>query len=221
MLTVEECLTTLHTLNETASTDSIVVSNIWDRRFISDVAGYVDQGKAISTAQGDIAIKLISKYRHILVSCGLYDADIGMLLITPVYRIAPYQSTYLPREVRWAGNNKLAFRFKFNGPIKDDIKKLEGVNHFTGSSKPWFDRSNKLWIVDVNSGNYQSVMNFIQRYGFKVDSTVEQYFLAIVNSIGRPSTIEVVDENIVVVSHNDDFLDAWLQLIGPLEAFDA
>lgn len=218
MLTVEGCLIALQASEKSKRTPNI--SNSYDRRFIHDLTQYAQQGKAISTAQGDIALKLIERYRHILVASGYNDAEIGMLLITPVFKVAPYKSTILPREVRWAGDNKLVFRCKFNQSVVDDIRKLEGLNHFITSSKPRFDHDNKLWVVTVSSGNYERVMDVIKRHKFQIDTTVEQYFLAVVNSLGQPSSIETEGDGFVITARNDDLLAAWVDLIASTEEAD-
>lgn len=193
------------------------ITNQWDRRFIADVAGHAMSGSPISTAQGTVILKLIDRYREHLVLDGANPVEVDTLLRSPHYKVAPYQSTNLPREVRWMGDNKLVFRFKFNAPIMEDIKRLKGSNHFLNTQYPLFVRDHKLWIVDLNSENLESVMNLIKRHRFMPDDTTIQYFLEASNAQGKKPVVEVKDETLEIKVRDDDFVNAWTNLIKQLE----
>ncbi len=221
MLTVEECLKELDLLSARPVKDQqgnvFEISNTWDRRFVEDVAAHAANGQAISTAQGDLAVKLIQRYRDHLIVVGIAPQSIDLLIAQPNYARVPYQSTNLPREVRYGGDNKLVFRCKYNSGVIDDIKKLKGTNHFQAIPYPTFNRDHKLWIVDVNSGNWEKVMDVIKRHRFHFDDTVADYFLEVANSFSLKSDAVVDGDTITVKVRNDDFLGAWLNGIEALE----
>ena len=221
MLTVETCLKNLEAVCNTPVADSqgnvFEITNTWDRRFISDVAEHCRNGKAISTSQSSVVIKLIDRYRDHLVHRGIIRTELDQLIAFPQYARPPYQSTVLPREVRWAGDNKLVFRCKYNAGIIDDIKKLKGTNYFLPIQYPTFFREEKLWIVDVNSGNVEKTMDVIKRHKFAFDDAVAQFFLDIENSKGKRSQIETDGESIKITVRSDDLLNAWLNTLQILE----
>jgi hypothetical protein len=209
MLTLEDCLELLDEINwdppvdSTGSTHGVV--NTWDRRFISDVTYHVREGKALSTAQGELAKKLITRYRSALEITGVAAVDLDTMLASPAYRLPPFASTSLPREVRWAGDNYLVFRCKYNASIKDELKKLANVpNARTTVSK--FNHAHKLWVVEVVSSNLEQVMDFIKRHRFGFDADVENYFLEAVNSRNQRSSVEIVDGQIKIIIRNDALL---------------
>lgn len=208
MLTIEDCLEKLDDSWYNTKRKVEDQSN-WDHRFITDVAMHVRDGKAVSTEQGKIILKLITRYRDKLISEGVSESDLSYLISSPQYRRPPYTSTIVAREVRWMGNSKLAFRCKYNATITEDIKRLKGTNHFLDSAHPWFHRDTKLWIVDVNSGNLERVMDVIKRHGFSFDDDVEHFFLNAMNSIGQHSRAEVCGNQLVIDIKDDDFLNAW------------
>jgi hypothetical protein len=186
--------------------------NKWDQEFIIDMHCHVVDKRPVSTAQGAIILKLIKQHRHYLEGAGLASGDIDALLASPVYRITPYQSTVLPREVRWLGGNSLAFRCKFNQNVVDDIKRLRWNNPLsTGQGSPHFAQNVKLWIVHVTEDNIEQVMSVIQRHRFAFDSDVEQMFLRIVNAPRNRGTIELKDDTLTVEVSNDFFMHTWTQ----------
>lgn len=222
MLTVEHCLRLLESICDRPLTNSqgqiFEITNPWDRRFISDVQEHCSNGAAISTAQAAVVIKLIDRYRDHLVGKGLAVHELDQLVAVPHYAQQPYQSTLLPREVRWAGDNKLVFRCKYNASIIEDIKKLKGNNYFLSAQYPIFFKEEKLWVVDVNSGNLEKTMDVIKRHKFAFDDTVAEFFLNITNNQNIPSSIEVNDDMISVTVRDDGLLNAWLNAISILES---
>lgn len=220
MITVEDLLHKLEVICRHPLTrfEGIAeITNTWDRRFICDVYDHVAGGEAISTAQSDIVIKLIERYRAVMVAYGSTDSEISALIAFPQYRRPPYQSEVLPREVRWAGDNKLVFRCKYNQGVIEDIKRLRGTNHFLLHPYPMWFKEHKLWVVDVNGGNHEKVMDVIKRHKFAFDDAVANLFLEIENGRGKRSDIQVTQDTIVVTARNDDFLNAWLNALQTLE----
>lgn len=221
MLSVEECLEALDTLENRdvigASGQTLKITNSFDRRFIGDVTTHTRAGKAISTSQGQVGLKLIQRYQGILADMGYQPLQLNQLTTTPNYRTAPYQSTVLPREVRWAGNNVLVFRCKFNDAVIQDIKRLKSANLFEHQNYPLFLRDAKLWLVNVNSGNWERVMDVIKRHRFHFDDTVAEYFTEVANSAGQRSQVASTDTEITVTARDDDFLAGWINAIEKLE----
>ena len=220
MLTVEICLNRLEDIIEFPPTSGHIVheiTNTWDQRFIRDVAKHVTNGFAISTSQSAIVLKLIDRYKDHLIAAGVQSSALDQLLVCPQYSKAPYQSVELPREVRWAGDNKLVFRCKYNQGVVEDIKRLKGGNTFLPHQFPIFNREQKLWIVDVNVGNYDRVMDVIKRHRFAFDDAVTEFFFEIENGKDQPSVIEATEQNIVVTVRNDEFFNAWLNTLKALE----
>lgn len=217
MLTVEDCLRNLEAVCQTPVTDrqgnTYEITNIWDIRFIGDVAEHSINGKAISTAQSSVVLKLIDRYKDHLVARGLQLTQIDQLIAFPQYTRPPYESTVLPREVRWAGDNKLVFRCKYNAGIIEDIKRLKGTNYFLPHQYPMFFRDQKLWVVDVNSGNAEKTMDVIKRHKFDFDDAVAQFFLDIENGKGQRSECVTDGQTIAVTVRNDDLLNSWLNAL--------
>lgn len=220
MLTVEYCL---HRLEDICGNPILLpsglgleITNAWDRRFIADVSQHVANGSAISTSQSSIVLKLIERYQDHLVADGTAKSSIDQLLLMPQYKKPPYQSVELPREVRYAGDNKLVFRCKYNQAVVDSIKALKSDRLFNTYNYPAFIREHKLWLVEVNGRNYETVMDVIKRHKFHFDDDVANYFLEIENTKDQPSNIVADEETIEVNVRNDAFLQNWLNALQAL-----
>ena len=221
MLTIEDCLEVLNDIVDDPVQDHqgllLEITNPWDRRFISDVAGHVLNQQSISTAQSQIVIKLIDRYEPHLVAKGVDQSAIRFLISSPVFRQSPYQSTAMPREVRWAGDSKLVFRFKYNASIVEDIKRLKNNEGLSQHTYPLFNREFKVWIVEVTSVNLDKIMDIIKRHNFGFDDVVAEFLMNSVNARGQKSQAFLIDETIEITVRDDDFFNSWINSIILLE----
>ena len=222
MYTIEDLLEALDSVAQRPPADKngnrIEIKAPWDRRFFSDVGYKTREGNCLSTGQGAIAIKLIHRYTEQLVLAGFEADSIKTLVHSPVYRKIPYQSTKLPREVRYIGNRKLAFRSKFNPNILADIKKLKtSTRPFVGQRYPFFNKPHQVWIVEVGERNLEKVIEFIRRYKFGFDSGVEQFLTDCTNAKDNKTKIELSEGMIKITLKNDEWMASWLDSIFTVE----
>lgn len=161
MITVENLLETLFTLVQAGAE-----RDAWKTNFISNVHMSVAGGRALSTAQAKVVLKLaaqhisgIAKARKIKV------ADIQSAISSPVYSKPLVQSQNIPREVRYVGDGAIAFRFKLDEIVVRDIKALKGSNGI----KPFFHRQYRIWVAPVTANNVDDVRSIIERHKFNYD----------------------------------------------------
>jgi len=222
MYTIEDLLEALDALSQRPPTDRngnrIEIKAPWDRRFFSDVGFKTREGNCLSTGQGAIVIKLIHRYTEQLVLAGFEAESIKTLIRSPVYRKIPYQSTNLPREVRYIGNRRLAFRSKFNPNILADIKKLKtSTLPLVGNSCPFFNKTHKVWIVEVGNHNLEKVIEFIRRYKFGFDHDVEQFLTDCTNARDNKTKVELSEGKIKVTLQNDEWMASWFDSVFVVE----
>ena len=217
MLTVEDCLEVLNSIVGHKTKYGFTIQDKWDRQFISDIAKHTSSGSNMSTTQADVIVKLIDRYRLHLSSVGIREIELKHLLTAPIFRKNPYQSTPIPREVRYIGGNYLAFRCKFNSNIVDDLKLLRNDMRLLRYQYPIYNQEYKLWIVPISSLNLDRVMSVIKRYKFDFDSGVENFLLEVTNTIGATPTIDIVDDSIEVVVQDDILLAEWTKLMVGFE----
>jgi len=184
---------------------SLVVSrriqDEWNRNFISNVQEHVLNGKPLSTNQGAIVLKIAARVLPDLSKVMRISMDsLQQAISSPVYRNQPYQSISVKREVRYLGEDKLAFRFKLDSTVVSDLKSLRSANDMV-ESKPAFNQEYRLWVVQVTPGNLEKVFQLIQRHRFDFDEGVLEYMTLCTNSKKVVSTFVQSDDGDVVYAN--------------------
>lgn len=196
---------------------AVLRADAWTRKFVLDLYRQTAEQKPLSTQQAKYFLKVVLKYRETMLinEIGLTSVQIDTLISYPRFRREPYQSSYVPNEVRYLGDNKLGFRFKPARQTLDAIKALrdrEGATPWSDASSPRFDGKNKIWVVPVTSTNLKRVMSIILRYEFKMDTDVVNYLELCEHSFRKPSTfvLDPKNGNIIVNICDDETLGAWV-----------
>ena len=222
MLTVEDLLEKLAEIVDSpprwSNGKKADIDKPWDQKFIKDVAYKTQDGKQISTAQGEIALKVINRYQQHLVVAGVDHLQIKQLLSMPLYRQTPYVSIHMEKEARWAGRRKILIRTKFNGSMNEDLVKMR--NEETGLlalKYPDFSSEKmggyNVWIVEVHAGNINDVMELLKKYSIKGDEELVQFFKRCYDTEMLQSTASLVDGKISIEIQNDPFLTSWVETI--------
>lgn len=185
----------------------------WDDRFIIDVTQHTLIGSALSTAQGELAIKILRK--KIFEFPEHLQTQVSDLLDTPVYRKAPRVSVEIPRQVRWVGGSYLVFRCKYNPNIINEIKGLKTNRPFHNSVNYIHDR--KLWMVEVSSFNVDKVIDIIGRFNFQCDDVVYQVLADASSGKGKPVDFSADEEKITVTVNDDPFWCKYFGIMGWLD----
>lgn len=188
----------------------------WLFRFVGNVFMHVEDGKAISTEQSNIIMRLANKHKAFLIKRGLDEMALSTLLKMPSHRRPPYQSSNIPREVRYIGDNKLAFRFKFNDVIIEELKQLKPKSSFAGRDQfPIWHPGYRVWIVSINRDNIERVMRVIRTQRFSFDDPVAEYLTLASNSLNQRSSFVLDPEtgNIVANICDNEFVANWVSSV--------
>lgn len=178
-----------------------------DIKFISDVGYKVEIGNSISTSQANVVVIMIKRYKDILLAHGYSSLELESLINNPTYKKQPYQSVDLPREVKYAGNGVLVFRFKVNPILLDNIRKFkQGI---MGDGYSLFNKDYRVWVVTVTDKTVHDVMKFIKDNKFVFDSDVEQFFLEVLNNLKSPPIITVDETSIKLKIYNNEMMSHW------------
>ena len=169
------------------------ITESWPTNFINNVTFHVNAGYGLSTSQARIILKMAENHlSSIASSLRVKRDDIKYAVEHPQYRKPPYQSTNVPREVRYIGMNKLAFRFKRDPVVTSDLKSLNIKQPFTEEKVIWH-QEHKLWVVPVFDENLDGIMDVIRRHKFKPDQGVLEYLTLCTNSRKVSSTFALDD----------------------------
>ena len=204
------------------------IDDPWHKDFIESIGIQIDLQKPLSTKQSEMVLKIIRKVRYYITSYGwMGDQELTNLLNSPNYARPIYQSTHVPKEVRYIGSNKLAFRFKFAPALNERVRKLCDVQKnswFTEeipvrmqpyenlTPKPYRNPIYNIWIVPVFRFNIQAILALIAEEQFGKDQAVENYLKLIQKSINMPSTFKVDQEFQVILANvcDNPLLAGWI-----------
>lgn len=193
------------------------ITDKYDLQFLWEIGYKINSGKLISSKQGDLLVKILSKYLRLLERQGFELEEVNRLLNSPVYRAAPYKSYEIPREVRYIGNGYLVFRCMYNPKIVNEIKALKGKeekkDHFQAYIT--FNGEHKLWLVEVTENNLSRVMKLIRGFNFSFDETVLDFFYMCENISEFSSSVSFVEDHIELDAVNDLLLSNWVKFIVP------
>lgn len=196
----------------------LVVNNTirdnWLTNFISNVVMHVGNGSPLSTKQSEIICKNAGNYASTLAKVMRVSRDdILNALSSPRCRQTPYQSANVPREVRYLGMNKLAFRCKRDPTVIADLRDLGVKQPFVhqksqlGTTSTWHSE-HRIWVVAVVNENLDAVMEVIRRHKFNFDNDAAEYLTLCTNSKNHISTAIMDDdeENVYVNICNNSLL---------------
>jgi hypothetical protein len=192
----------------------------WAYDFITNVRFYVSEGKPLSTEQARISLKLLHRSRRYLELNGFMREDeISILLSMPRYRNKPYESIRVPREARYIGGGRIAFRFK-----RDDmVSKL--IEAALVNSRP-AERSVRnsqlrLYIVPVSRQTLDTIYHVITTHRFKIDDETMDYLIECFQALDDGTcSASIEKDSILIRCRDNDVLKWWLREIMLAEPND-
>lgn len=190
--------------------------NNWDVTFIDSICYKMHEAQSnnkefrLSQNQAKEAIKLINKFKKILISrLDVTDELLENAISNPVFKNELYTSPSRDREVRYLGENKIGFRFKYNKFIIDQIKFLDNSS---------FNKTYAMWIIPVIKSNINHVLNVIHKNKFNMDAYTEEWLVSYRDHVEEMNSSFRYDEEsdliIVSVHNNDDQLKSWIRYIA-------
>ena|ERR1700691_5890270 len=213
MLTVEDCLEHLYeNFIKYDNYDFWQDEPEWCTGFITSVSHNIKKGLPLTENQGELSVRIIQRYIKILINAGLNSSKILNLISNPTYSLPLKIVLNYPREVRWIGESQLAFRFKFNYNIKENIKLLKFNHPFYGSF-PIFDPHSKIWVAWVNFKNVERIIELISTNNFNFDNDTAEFLTEVYNSKSKIDFVNIVDNKIRVTTWSDPIINSILRYI--------
>lgn len=208
----------LEAITEVIADPGMASMDAWAKGFVNSVHKWVSTDRALTTEQAKVVLRLFAKFRHVLIDSGYTTEEQATLLIArPRYRLPVTPSRNVPREVRYLGQNRLGFRFKFNDDIKGFIEKKINSAIICGEEAE-FDWHSHLWIVPVNRATIEQVIELIGFFNFAFDGAVEDLLIATYASFDHRCNFRLVDGRIVVETGGNELLESWI--VGPLRGLE-
>jgi hypothetical protein len=195
-----------------------LMRNDWSCKFLTSLNNVVSDDRALSTKQVEWFVKIIKDLGDIPGYSPDEQAGLLQFLDCPRFRIQPYTSVPLAKEVRYLGDNKLGFRCKLIEEIIAEIKALgnRGADaSWKDYQRPIFNRQHRMWVVTVTRDSFKSIMNIIGTYDFHYDDTVAEYLALCDSSFGGISTFVIDSDSDKIIANICDnmMLEGWVKRV--------
>jgi hypothetical protein len=198
-----------------------LLDDAWSQSFIHSVTESILAERPLSTNQARVILDIIRRVRHSLVRYGMAtDDDIKVLLRHPQYRRPLYESSYVPREARYLGDNLIALRFKQHETIVERIKAL-GKPAMTDWARvrdmvprPQFNWEHRLWIVPVMHYNVLDLFSLLSEYRFHLDPVTLSYLRTARQSLSKSSALARLQDTLVIHIADNPILAGWITEIA-------
>lgn len=182
----------------------------WHLDFIHNVSERVQSAQPLSVKQAKVLLDTARRHRHRLIE-RIEPQVLDKLLAEPIYRLPPYLRPVVPREVRYLGSNRLAFRFSPDDIVRETIKQMQPSARTPGQ-RPVFNRQYNLWIVSVDRQTLHPILLLISNHRFQADQATLEYLALAERSRNKPSSADLTaDGEVIHVTVRDNpWLAAWM-----------
>lgn len=201
------------------------ITERYDRQFLWDLGYKVKNGHTFSSKQATLLVKILSKYKLYISTLGFDSYSLDNILQSPNYKNQPYESKTTKREVRYLGDNLIAFRFLYNPQIIDELKKIKATSSKGNDLESLFEFNgkHKIWLVEATKDNYQKIMKFIKSFSFYYEEDLEYFFLLCENTNNKNFSVNKIDDSNLyeIITINDRLLSFWLAYHIKMDEIDA
>jgi hypothetical protein len=150
--------------------DSMANSTLWNSTALTD-------------KQGELALKLVTKYRKQFANNGI---DISPVETTPKWR---YALRVIDRQQRiWLADGNILVKFPYSQTRIEEMRQLKD----TGQGRAVFDREAKVWQLGITEYNINFIVTWGNSNDFEVDLLVTDLFNQILACESQPYEIKLV-----------------------------
>ena len=150
--------------------ESMAASTLWNNQ------AYTDK-------QGELAVKLVLKYRRQFATHGI---DVAHVETTPVFR-TPLRTIDRSRRI-WREGDDILVKFPYDQQLIEDMRKLKD----TGQGRSKWGNETKVWTLGVTEYNVNFIVTWGQAYKFEIDDSIIDLFNLLLSCESQPYEIKLV-----------------------------
>lgn len=178
----------------------------YDIQIVDSMANTVMFGSALTDRQGDLAVKLILKYRRQFAKCGIDVTPIE----NPQFRI-PLRKINRDKRI-WIDDDVIRIQFAY------DPERIKDLRYIASQSqgKLWWNAQTKLWSAGLTEYNINYLVPWCEKHGFDIDPKVQELFDRILACEKIPYEIKLVktDQGYTITNAAQSLLEYIDQHIG-------
>jgi hypothetical protein len=183
----------------------------YDVNIISNMSSSSGNGNALTDKQGDLAVKLILKYRRQLSAVNIDVTPVDCE--RPPFR-KPLRVVDRTRAV-YIDNGKIILQFPYDTKLIDGIRELAKL-----SQGRWtFDKTTRKWILSLTETNVVAAGGFAKINGFEISPEFSSIEKTITDCESIPYAIELqkIENQFTVTNADKNLLQYINDNIGGLE----
>jgi hypothetical protein len=150
------------------------------------MAAHTAAGGSLTDKQSELAVRLVDKYKRQFSARGI---DVLPSVQNPQFR-HPVRVVDRTKRISMSGD-KIIVKFPYDKEMVPAItaaaKESKGKYHF--------NREDKFWELALTEHNVNWAVGFGNKYGFNIDSRVQEYMQLILDAEATPYRIELVTVN--------------------------
>lgn len=150
--------------------DSMANSTLWN-------------GTALTDKQGELAVKLVLKYRRQFANQGI---DIKPIEENPQWRL-PLRTIDRKQSI-WLEGDDIVVKFPYNQDRIEDLRKLKE----SGQGRSSWDRDSKIWRLAITEYTVNYIVTWGQAYQFEIDPMILDMFNLILSVESQPYEIKLI-----------------------------
>lgn len=183
------------------ATPPIISLARYDVNIIANMSASIDSNLALTDRQGEIATKIILKYKKQLSILGIDVSPVE----NPKFK-NPLRSIDR-RKMVYIDGNEIILKFPYDVKLIDSIRELSKI-----SNGSWiFDRSQKIWKLAITEPNVVAISGIAKIHNFDVSPEFIQYHDAVVKSESIPYSIQLeVDDGKLHISNAPSSLNQYV-----------
>lgn len=192
------------------STTPIISLARYDVNIISNMSNTSGSGNALTDKQGELAIKLILKYRRQLAAVGIDVSPIDSP--SPTFR-RPLRTVDRTKAL-YINDDKIVMQFPYDTKLIDGIRDLSKI-----SQGQWmFDRASRKWNLAITETNVIASGGFAKINGFDISSEFSNIEKLIIDCESIPYSIELQksDDGFTITNADKNLLQYVDKNIGGL-----
>ena len=180
--------------------DPIVSLARYDTDVLNSMSSTANEGRALTEKQGELAVKLVLKYKRQLAAKGV---DVSPVEERAMWRL-PLRAMDYTRKLSVA-NDQIQVTFPFNSTL------IEGLRDFRKESQGQgvWDKEAKVWSFALTEYNLVWLSTWAEQNNFEIDSEVSRLNALIATVEATPYTIELqyADDKLTITNCPDSLCE--------------
>lgn len=154
----------------------------YDIQIVDSMANTVMFGTALTDRQGDLAVKLILKYRRQFAKCGIDVTPIE----DPQFRI-PLRKINRDKRI-WIEDDSIRIQFAF------DDERIKDLRYFSSQcqGRNGWNHKTKVWIAGLTEYTVNYLVPWGNQHGFDIDPQLSDLFRKILDCEAVPYEIKLI-----------------------------